>query len=92
MGSRRLRILIIVATIFIIASSTAYAQVDDKGILKISSEGEEVVNLQMRLKDLGYFNYKVTGYYGSATLDAVRYFQEKNELQVDDVFNKILEG
>lgn len=83
MRGRRLEFLIILVTIFIITSSTAYAQVDENAILKISSEGEEVVNLQMRLKDLGYFNYKVTGYYGGATLDAVRYFQEKNELQVD---------
>ena len=52
-------------------------------ILKIKSEGQEVVNLQMRLRDLGYFNYKVTGYYGTATADAVRLFQEENGLQVD---------
>jgi len=52
-------------------------------ILKIQSEGEEVVNLQMRLRDLGYFNYKVTGYYGDATRDAVALFQERNGLTVD---------
>ena len=37
----------------------------------------------MRLRDLGYFNYKVTGYFGTATADAVRLFQEVNGLQVD---------
>lgn len=52
-------------------------------VLKVRCEGEEVVNLQMRLRDLGYFNYKVTGYYGTATADAIRLFQEENKLQVD---------
>ncbi len=52
-------------------------------VLKMQSEGEEVVNLQMRLRDLGYFNYKVTGYYGDATRNAVALFQEENGLAVD---------
>ncbi|HZJ83480.1 MAG TPA: peptidoglycan-binding domain-containing protein [Clostridia bacterium] len=52
-------------------------------ILKIQSQGEGVVNLQMRLRDLGYFNYKVTGYYAEATRGAVALFQEENGLVVD---------
>ncbi|NLI60429.1 MAG: peptidoglycan-binding protein [Clostridiales bacterium] len=52
-------------------------------ILKIKSQGQEVVNLQMRLRDLGYFNYKVTGYYAEATRGAVALFQEENGLTVD---------
>ena len=55
----------------------------DSGILKITSEGQDVVDLQMRLRDLGYFNYKVTGYYGTATQAAVRNFQENNSLNPD---------
>lgn len=57
--------------------------VDPLEVLKIQSEGEEVVNLQMRLRDLGYFNYKVTGYFGEATRGAVVLFQEQNQLDVD---------
>jgi len=57
--------------------------IDPSEILKIKSQGQEVVNLQMRLRDLGYFNYKVTGYYGEATRNAVVLFQEKNGLAVD---------
>jgi peptidoglycan hydrolase-like protein with peptidoglycan-binding domain len=53
------------------------------GVLKVTAVGQEVVDLQMRLRDLGYFNYKVTGYYGTATQAAVRNFQEKNNLSPD---------
>jgi hypothetical protein len=52
-------------------------------ILKIGSTGDKVINLQMRLRDLGYYNYKITGYYGSVTREAVAVFQQTNNLQVD---------
>lgn len=55
----------------------------DGEVLKVKCTGQKVVDLQMRLRDLGYFNYKVTGYYGTATADAVRLFQEQNGLTVD---------
>ncbi len=83
MTNRYLWIIIISVITLSLMGLQAHASQGDAPILKVSSEGEEVVNLQMRLKDLGYFNYKVTGYYGSATLEAVKYFQEKNDLQVD---------
>ena len=44
-------------------------------MLERNCEGDEVVDLQMRLHDLRYFNYKVTGYYGPSTAGAVREFQ-----------------
>lgn len=52
-------------------------------ILERNCEGDEVVDLQMRLRDLGYFNYKVTGYYGPSTEGAVRDFQQTNEITAD---------
>src|SRR5690554_6440782 len=61
----------------------AVKDTDSVEILKIHSEGQEVVNLQMRLRDLGYFNYKVTGYYATATAAAVRNFHERNGLASD---------
>lgn len=51
-------------------------------VLRVRSTGQEVVDLQLRLRDLGYFNYKVTGYFGNATQNAVRNFQERNGLPV----------
>lgn len=88
MNDRCFCFLVMVATIFAIVALPIGAQAQSDDVLRISSEGEEVVNLQMRLKDLGYLNYKVTGYYGGATLDAIKYFQEKNGLRVDGVVGK----
>jgi hypothetical protein len=78
-------IILVVLTVFTMPFPLARAQetVPAQEILKIRSQGQKVVDLQMRLRDLGYFNYKVTGYYGTATADAVRLFQEENGLQVD---------
>lgn len=80
---------LILAMVLIIFSAWqlnfAYAEPAQPELLKVGSEGESVVALQMRLKDLGYYNYKVTAYYGSVTADAVRSFQEKNGLSVDGV-------
>lgn len=52
-------------------------------IFNNGSQGDGVLNLQMRLRDLGYYNYKITGYYGLLTVDAVCAFQDANDLTVD---------
>lgn len=44
--------------------------------------GNDVENFQQQLKDLGYLK-KVTGYYGTETVDAVKAFQKENKLSVD---------
>jgi len=44
--------------------------------------GSDVDSLQRQLKALGYLN-KVTGYYGTETVDAVKKFQKRNSLTVD---------
>jgi peptidoglycan hydrolase-like protein with peptidoglycan-binding domain len=49
--------------------------------LSRDSSGAAVEALQRRLRDLGYFNATVTGYYGSVTQDAVTRFQQTNGLQ-----------
>lgn len=55
------------------------------GIVKKGMQCDEVILLQMRLRDLGYYNYKITNYFGSYTEDAVKGFQKENELSVDGV-------
>lgn len=47
------------------------------------SRGDEVKEIQRRLKQWGYFTSDVTGYYGEQTFEAVKYFQRKNGLTVD---------
>ena len=46
------------------------------------TEGDDVDSLQRQLERLGYLN-KATGYYGTETIDAVKAFQERNNLTVD---------
>ncbi len=52
-------------------------------LITSGSSGEAVYRLQQRLLDLGYFNYKPTGSYGSMTRNAVIAFQQYNDLAAD---------
>lgn len=58
----------------------AYAQVVAWG-----SQGDQVSAVQKKLKQWGYYDGSVTGYYGQETYNAVVYFQRKNGLRVDGV-------
>ena len=49
-------------------------------IMKKGDQSKQVRELQARLKQLDWFNEKVTGFYGSVTTDAVRGFQDKRGL------------
>ena len=49
------------------------------------SRGQEVINIQTRLKKWGYYKGNVDGIYGYKTYQAVREFQRKNGLKVDGV-------
>jgi cell wall-associated NlpC family hydrolase len=65
--------------------------------LKFGSRGAEVMQLQTRLKNLGYFTYPmVTDYFGTVTEESVENFQAANGLSVTgivttSVLNKISE-
>lgn len=52
---------------------------------KYGSQGEEVRQIQTKLKRWGYYNGSVDGIYGSKTLSAVKSFQKKNGLAVDGI-------
>ena len=55
---------------------------------KYGSRGEEVRQLQTKLKRWGYYDGNVDGIYGSQTLAAVKWFQRKNGLKVDGIAGK----
>jgi len=55
---------------------------------KYGSRGEEVRQIQTKLKRWGYYKGNVDGIYGSQTLEAVKYFQRKNGLVVDGIAGK----
>ena len=56
-----------------------------QALSKYGSQGEEVRQIQTKLKRWGYYNGSVDGIYGSKTLSAVKSFQKKNGLTVDGI-------
>jgi len=56
-----------------------------EALSKYGSRGNEVTQIQTKLKRWGYYNGNIDGIYGSQTQEAVRYFQRKNGLTVDGV-------
>ncbi len=47
--------------------------------------GNEVTQIQTKLKRWGYYSGSIDGIYGSQTLSAVKYFQRKNGLTADGI-------
>ena len=56
-----------------------------EALSKYGSRGDEVRQIQTKLKRWGYYNGNVDGIFGSQTLEAVKYFQRKNGLTVDGI-------
>lgn len=56
-----------------------------EALSKYGSRGNEVKQIQQKLKNWGYYKGSVDGIYGSKTLEAVKYFQRKNGLTVDGI-------
>lgn len=73
------RIPIIICALLLMFESSAYA------LSKYGSTGQEVTNIQTRLKNWGYYSYYVDGIYGGRTVSAVKSFQQKNGLTPDGI-------
>ena len=83
MSSRtRLRRLGVVLAVLLVVLLPLAA---DAAVLKKGSRGDEVVTLQKKLKQWGYYDGAVDGVFGSGTEKAVQYFQRKNGLTADGV-------
>ncbi|SHK06686.1 peptidoglycan-binding domain-containing protein [Tepidibacter formicigenes] len=63
----------------------AYTKINESNLLKVGMKNQSIIALQQNLKELGYFNYKVTGYYGNITKQAVIKFQKSNNLVSDGI-------
>lgn len=59
-----------------------------QALSKYGSRGNEVTQIQTKLKRWGYYQGNIDGVYGSQTLEAVKYFQRKNGLVVDGIAGK----
>ena len=53
--------------------------------LTIGNSGSDVIDLQRRLQNLGYFSGTATGYFGTQTSDAVQRFQQDRRLPVTGI-------
>ena len=56
-----------------------------EALSKYGSRGEEVKQIQTKLKRWGYYNGSIDGIYGAQTQNAVKYFQQKNGLTADGI-------
>lgn len=82
------KIIILSITILligIIAFIVLFENNEVEALSKYGSRGDEVVQIQTKLKRWGYYNGNIDGIYGSQTLEAVKYFQRKNGLTVDGI-------
>jgi len=57
--------------------------------LRRGSTGDDVITLQKKLKNWGYYGGSVDGIFGSRTEAAVEYFQRKNGLTVDGIVGPV---
>lgn len=63
----------------------AASKIYDTQVLKFGMKNQSIEELQYKLKELGYFNTNVTGYFGSITKSSVKKFQEDYGLKVDGI-------
>ena len=76
---------IILVLIAIIVCMLLFENSSVEALSKYGSRGNEVTQIQTKLKRWGYYNGNVDGIYGTQTLNAVKYFQRKNGLTVDGI-------
>lgn len=57
----------------------------DDGVLRPGDKGDEVKQMQYRLRELGYYSGSRDGVYGSGTRTAVMAFQTRNGLTADGI-------
>lgn len=67
---------------FMTIPSAAFAA-DSNEILMRGEKNDNVVELQQILKQKGFYNSDITGFYGEETEQAVKEYQEKNGLEPD---------
>ena len=86
MGKNRIAISILVISIIALILYNVFMQNNIVfGLSKYGSRGEEVKQIQTKLKRWGYYKGAIDGIYGSGTLSAVKAFQRKNGLKADGV-------
>lgn len=76
--------LVFAVNILIILLSQAFPQAEAASYRR-GSTGSTVSQIQTTLKNWGYYSGDVDGIYGSKTVEAVKFFQQRNGLTVDGI-------
>ncbi len=82
------KICISLLIVILISTSLIYLVKNDistEVVSEYGSQGDEVKQIQEKLKRWGYYTGEVDGIYGSETMEAIKNFQEKNSLTVDGI-------
>lgn len=66
----------------------ALRQIQNTQLLKTGMSDQSVKELQLKLEELGYFNYRATGYFGKITKNAVLKLQKDYGLVADGIVGK----
>ena len=75
----------VIFLIVILCCFALSATAQELPVLSYGSTGEQVLAIQERLMDLGYYTFRITGNYQENTQKAVRLFQEDNGMQATGV-------
>lgn len=87
MNIKKNKIFVIFMLIIVLLSlsATIFKMNEVYALSKYGSTGEEVKQIQTKLKNWGYYKGNIDGIYGSKTVKAVKDFQNKNGLEVDGI-------
>ncbi len=78
-------ILLAIAIVLFVAYNVLLRNQETYALSRYGSRGDEVKQIQTKLKNWGYYSGSVDGIYGSGTLSAVKKFQKKNGLTADGI-------
>ena len=82
---KSLFLLLVFIMVFSVFVSYSFSALNTQAVSKQGSVGDEVTKIQQKLKEYGYYTYKIDGIYGSRTKKAVEEFQRNNNLKVDGI-------
>ena len=84
-NKKKIIFLVIFTLILLIITGIILKNNKVEALSKYGSRGDEVIQIQTKLKRWGYYNGNIDGISGSQTQEAVKYFQRKNGLTVDGI-------
>ncbi len=82
---QKIMAILLILAIITYLSYNIFLREETYALSKYGSRGNEVIQIQTKLKRWGYYSGNIDGIYGSQTLAAVKWFQSKNGLTVDGI-------